>query len=83
MLRNLGVLKYSSTLSNSIDSKEEIGSGTEEEVEIRACTIHAVEKMRELIEAKFGKQVFYIFVYLSSFDYSLPCFVVLNVSSQL
>lgn len=57
VLRNLGVLKYSSALSNTIDSKKEIGSGSEEEVEIRACTIHAVEKMRELIETKFGKKV--------------------------
>lgn len=57
VLRNLGVLKYSSALSDTIDSKKEIGSGTEEEVEIRACTIHAVEKMRERIETKFGKKV--------------------------
>jgi hypothetical protein len=31
--------------------------GSEEEVEIRACSVHAVEKMRELINKKFGKQV--------------------------
>lgn len=58
VLRNLGVLKYSPILSDSINSKKEIGSGTEEEIEIRACTIHAVEKMRERIEKKFGKKVF-------------------------
>ncbi|XP_008787167.1 queuosine salvage protein-like [Phoenix dactylifera] len=57
VLRQLGVLKYSSALSSSIDSNDEIGAGSEEEVEIRACSIHAVEKMRELIESKFRKQV--------------------------
>ncbi|XP_042443279.1 queuosine salvage protein-like [Zingiber officinale] len=57
VLEQLGVLKYSSTLSNSIDSKIEISSGSEEEIEIRACTIYAVEKMRDLIESKFAKKV--------------------------
>ncbi|XP_010939134.1 uncharacterized protein [Elaeis guineensis] len=57
VLRKLGVLKYSSALSNSIDSNDEIAPGSEEEVEIRACSVHAVEKMRELIESKFRKQV--------------------------
>lgn len=57
VLRQLGVLKYSSALSSLIDSKTEVCSGSEEEIEIRACTIYAVEKMRELIESKFGKQV--------------------------
>lgn len=57
VLRQLGVLRYSSALSNSIDSNDEIVSGSEEEVELRACSIHAVEKMRELMETKFGKQV--------------------------
>ncbi|XP_008800649.1 queuosine salvage protein-like isoform X2 [Phoenix dactylifera] len=57
VLRQNGVLKYSSALSSSIDSNDEIAPGSEEEVEIRACTIHAVEKMRELIESKFRKQV--------------------------
>lgn len=57
VLRNLGVLRYSSDLSTSVDSKQEICSGSEEEVEIRACCIHAVEKMKELLETKYKKQV--------------------------
>ncbi|KAG6604136.1 Queuosine salvage protein, partial [Cucurbita argyrosperma subsp. sororia] len=57
VLRQLGVLKYSSTLANIIDANNEIGSGSEEEVELRACSIYAVEKMRELISQKSGKQV--------------------------
>ena len=73
--RNLGVLKYSSALSNSIDSKKEIGAGTEEEVELRACTIHAVEKMRELIETKFGKKVYYFIVA----QLLLWCFMIWNI----
>ncbi|PKU59468.1 queuosine salvage protein [Dendrobium catenatum] len=57
VLRQLGILKYSLSLSTSVDSNSEIGSGTEEEVEIRACSIYAVEKMRELLKSKYGKQV--------------------------
>ncbi|TKY70648.1 UPF0553 protein [Spatholobus suberectus] len=57
VLRQLGVLKYSPTLANTIEASGEIGPGTEEEVELRACSIHAVEKMRELISVKSGRQV--------------------------
>ncbi|XP_039117680.1 queuosine salvage protein-like [Dioscorea cayenensis subsp. rotundata] len=57
VLRQLGVLRYSLELSSSIDAKDEISPGSEQEVEIRACSIVAVEKMRELLERKFGKQV--------------------------
>lgn len=57
VLRELGILKYGSNLSCSIDSNSEIVPGSEEEVEIRACSIHAVEKMRDLIGKKFGKQL--------------------------
>lgn len=57
VLRELGILKYESSLCCSIDSNSEIVPGSEEEVEIRACSVHAVEKMRELINKKFRKQV--------------------------
>lgn len=57
VLRELGILKYSLLLSSSVDCNGEIGSGTEEEVEIRACSIYAVEKMRELLKSKYGKEV--------------------------
>ena len=57
VLRELGILNYESSLCCSIDSNSEIVPGSEEEVEIRACSVHAVEKMRELINKKFGKQV--------------------------
>lgn len=61
VLRQLGVLRYSSALASTIDANDEISSGSEEEVEIRACSIYAVEKMKDLIKAKFGKQVCSIF----------------------
>ncbi|KAK9135326.1 hypothetical protein Syun_014656 [Stephania yunnanensis] len=57
VLRQLGVLKYSSSLAGKIEANKEIDSGTEEEVELRACSIYAVEKMRDLIKMKSGKQV--------------------------
>ncbi|KAL2531792.1 Queuosine salvage protein [Abeliophyllum distichum] len=57
VLQQLGVLRYSSSLSNIIKSNSEIGSGSEEEVELRACSVHAVEEIRELIYRKSGKQV--------------------------
>lgn len=57
VLRKLGVLKYSSSLASIIDTKNEVVSGSEEEVELRACSVYAVEKMRDLIRIKSGKQV--------------------------
>lgn len=57
VLQQLGVLRYSPSLSRVIESNREITSGSEEEVELRACAIHAVEELRELIRRKTGKQV--------------------------
>lgn len=57
VLQSLGVLKYSSGLASIIEADSEIGSGSEEEVELRACSVYAVEKIREMIREKFGKQV--------------------------
>ncbi|KAF1874932.1 hypothetical protein Lal_00007548 [Lupinus albus] len=57
VLHQFGVLKYSPTLAGTIEAGGEIGAGTEEEVELRACSIDAVEKMRELISVKSGRQV--------------------------
>ncbi|KAJ8765771.1 hypothetical protein K2173_014893 [Erythroxylum novogranatense] len=57
MLRQLGVLKYSSKLASIIGYNGVIASGSEEEVELRACSIYAVEKMKDLIRVKTGKQV--------------------------
>uniref|UniRef100_A0A1D1Y157 Queuosine 5'-phosphate N-glycosylase/hydrolase n=1 Tax=Anthurium amnicola TaxID=1678845 RepID=A0A1D1Y157_9ARAE len=74
VLRQLGVLKYTMDLSNAINAKKEIVSGSEEEIEIRACSVHAIEKMRELMELKFGKQVLSIEIdlWLWSFGVQSP-----------
>jgi len=42
VLRMLGLLEYDSELLARIERSEEIESGSEEEVEIRACALHAV-----------------------------------------
>lgn len=57
VLQQLGVLKFSPSLADMIESNREISSGSEEEVELRACSVHAVEEIRELIRRKSGKQV--------------------------
>lgn len=51
ILRNLGVVKYTKELADKIDSYKLIEKGSEDEVEIRAATIWAVELIRqELLE---------------------------------
>lgn len=62
VLQQLGVLRYSSSLSSIIEGSNEIASGSEEEIELRACSIYAVEKIRELIRKKSGKQVSWFFL---------------------
>ncbi|MDB5322553.1 MAG: hypothetical protein JWN40_4184 [Phycisphaerales bacterium] len=46
VLRVDGVLKYDDGLAGRIDREELIAAGSAEEVEIRACAVHAVELMR-------------------------------------
>lgn len=47
ILRHKGVLVYSENLKKMIDGKIELIHGCPEEVEIRACMVHAVELMRD------------------------------------
>lgn len=49
ILRKNGVLIYSSELSEKVDNKIQIFSGSEEEIEIRACTIWAVKYLERLL----------------------------------
>ena len=49
ILRVKGVLRYSPALAERIDRREVLGFGSEEEVEIRAATIQAVERVREAL----------------------------------
>ncbi|GIL83017.1 hypothetical protein Vretimale_8527 [Volvox reticuliferus] len=53
VLRNMGILSYSDELVAKVERKEIIPAGSEEEVEIRACTVVAVERLREAIAHKF------------------------------
>lgn len=46
VLRRHGILKYSDKLQRRIRTREEVPAGSEEEVEIRAHTIHAVELIK-------------------------------------
>jgi hypothetical protein len=50
VLRMDGILLYDETLASRIDSEELIASGSPEEVEIRACALHAVELMAEVLK---------------------------------
>jgi hypothetical protein len=46
VLRELGIIAYSADLADKIDTFQAIEPGGEEEVEIRAVTLHAVETLR-------------------------------------
>jgi hypothetical protein len=52
ILRKHGVLFFSPDLADRVDNMELIQAGSEEEVEIRALTIHAVEKLKEILAEK-------------------------------
>ena len=49
-LQYLGVLNYSEDLRQRIEREDKISPGSAEEMEIRGCSIHAVECLREAIE---------------------------------
>jgi hypothetical protein len=55
ILRKLGILEYNKEIANKIDNKEEILKNSEQEIEIRANTIQAVELIRENIKEKYPK----------------------------
>ncbi|XP_047959288.1 queuosine salvage protein-like [Salvia hispanica] len=73
VLQQLGVLRYSPSLSDIIESNREITSGTEEEIELRACTIHAVEEIKESIQKKTGNQVLSAELDLWLWAYGIAC----------
>ena len=47
VLRELGILSYRPELATRIEALEHLEAGSEEEVEIRAMTVWAVERLRE------------------------------------
>ncbi|KAB2617740.1 hypothetical protein D8674_013609 [Pyrus ussuriensis x Pyrus communis] len=73
VLQQLGVLKYSATLASAIEANSQIVAGSEEEVELRACSIYAVEKMKELISMKSGQQVLSIELDLWLWSFGIQC----------
>ncbi len=44
-LHHLGIIRYSDTLAATIERKDEIDQNSPEEIEIRAASIHAVDRM--------------------------------------
>ena len=56
-LNNLGILVYSKGLKKTIDNNELIKSGSRKELEIRALTIHASDKLIEKINQYGDKQI--------------------------
>ena len=52
----LGVLKYEDSLMQKIDKEVEIAAASTEELEIRGCSIHAVECLRESMETQLKKR---------------------------
>ncbi|KAL2614023.1 hypothetical protein R1flu_025715 [Riccia fluitans] len=57
VLRSWGILRYSPCLAEKVDKTEKIVAGSEEEVEIRACTITAVEWLKEKLSKRCGEDV--------------------------
>lgn len=50
-----GVLSYEEELLKKLKSNTILENGSENEVEIRACTLHAIELLREYAERKIGR----------------------------
>jgi len=53
LLRKFGILEYTKELTDKIDNKVEIPSGSDEEIEIRANTIWAIELATKILKEKF------------------------------
>lgn len=53
LLRSLRILAYDVGLATMIDTKSELESGSDEEVEIRAATIVALERITERVQERF------------------------------
>jgi hypothetical protein len=52
VLRELGVLTYGPSLAGRVDGLQELAPGSPEEVEIRASTVVAVERLRQALAAR-------------------------------
>jgi len=54
VLRELGILKYSEELVNAIRAEKIIMPNSEQEIEIRACTVEAVERIKDRLAVRDG-----------------------------
>ena len=52
VLRHFGALDYSPALAGRVDGREELGAGEPAEVEIRAATVVAVERLRDALAGR-------------------------------
>ncbi len=52
VLRCAGVLEYAPALAADLDAGRELAAGSEEEVEIRAAGVHAVELLAEIFRTQ-------------------------------
>lgn len=52
VLRCQGVLEYSESLADLVDSGQLLPEGSRPEIEIRACAVHAVERITEVIAGR-------------------------------
>ena len=57
VLRQLGVLKYADEFAALIDRGHKIPPGSSDEIDLRACTIQAVERMRDALVSRIKKAV--------------------------
>eukprot|EP01026_Neomeris_dumetosa_P011888 TRINITY_DN14207_c0_g1_i1.p1 TRINITY_DN14207_c0_g1~~TRINITY_DN14207_c0_g1_i1.p1 ORF type:complete len:349 (-),score=31.03 TRINITY_DN14207_c0_g1_i1:122-1075(-) len=53
VLRELGILQYSEELQRLVDGMQELQAGSQMEVEIRACSIEAIERIKQGLKHSF------------------------------
>jgi len=56
VLRGMGIMRYDSALAAMVDSSTLIAAGSAEELEIRACTVQAVEQMKSSLRARLARE---------------------------
>lgn len=57
VLRQLGILKYDDAFASAVDAGVSIPSGSADEIDLRACTVQAVERMKHALEARLAKEI--------------------------
>lgn len=56
VLRELRILRYSPALAAAVDARQQLAAGGREEVEIRAVTVLAVERLRAALGARLERE---------------------------